>query len=425
LSSTNIGSKITKKLSADLGSLLRTAGEIADGKGMELYLVGGVVRDLLLNLSIMDIDIVVVGDAFEIVKLLPLKKANIQLHNDFGTAKVKLDKWNIDFAMARSETYSRPGALPNVMPSTIENDLVRRDFTINAMAVSLKPKNFGELMDPHHGQTDLKNKTIRILHENSFVDDATRIWRAIRYEQRLDFAIEPYTLKLLERDLNMLETITGDRIRHEIELVLKEKLPEKVLHRADELKILTLLSKELAGNNWLAEKYNEARELGLTDSSLTSIYLALLFYQISDKELEQLVKRLKINNKLVRICKETLDLKNKLKVLNNPKITPSDIFFLLYEYSQPAIIANSLATDSARIEQNIDNYLTKLRHVKTRLNGDDLKKMGISAGPEIKRILHMLQAARLDGKVTTKQGESRMVYAYSDTKRNARENILN
>ena len=150
------------------------------------------------------------GDAIGLAKEFAEKiGGKLSVHPMFNTAKIALDKWTIDIAMARTETYAKPGALPAVKPGTLKTDLFRRDFTVNAMAICLSPDNYGELIDLYGGLNDLKNKFIRVLHEKSFIDDATRIWRAIRYEQRLGFQIEPETLKLLKRDVPHVENRRG------------------------------------------------------------------------------------------------------------------------------------------------------------------------------------------------------------------------
>jgi tRNA nucleotidyltransferase (CCA-adding enzyme) len=408
----NLDSKLKKYLPAELADFLEMTGEIAGKRGFGLFLVGGVVRDLLLGHPNYDIDMVVEGDAIALTRSLPLQKSKTEVHTSFGTAKYKFGKWTIDLATARSESYENPGVLPTIKPSNIKTDLLRRDFTINAMAISLNPGNYGELIDPHNGILDLKRKLIRILHEKSFEDDATRIWRALRYEQRLDFEIEKETLRLLKRGLNMLDTISGDRIRHEVELVLREKEPEKIFRRADELKVISKIHSNLKGNEDLAEKFEEARQLGFIDTSLSMVYFALLIYRLKIEEFEIVSSKLNLNKKLSKLLKETIELKNNLPSLDKQDLLPSEIYFILFQYSEFAIIANSIYISSVTIERNIDDYLTKLRHIKPRLNGDDLKRMNIVEGPEIKRILNMLHAARLDGKVNTKQGEIRLVYSW-------------
>jgi tRNA nucleotidyltransferase (CCA-adding enzyme) len=166
-----------------------------------------------------------------------------------------------------------------VKPASIKDDLFRRDFTINAMAIELSTSHYGQLIDLFGGQDDLEHKLIRVLHEKSFIDDATRIWRGLRYEQRLNFRLETVTLQLLKRDTSYLDKVSGDRIRHELELVLKEAYPEKVLSRADELGVLAKLHPALKGDGWQAGKFEQARKLSSPDSPSTELYLSLLAYR--------------------------------------------------------------------------------------------------------------------------------------------------
>ncbi|MFC1966600.1 CCA tRNA nucleotidyltransferase, partial [Chloroflexota bacterium] len=239
---TNLSSKIEKQLPVELVKFMHAAGQVAASQEQGLYLVGGVVRDLLLGRTNLDLDMVVGGNAIELAqRLAGTTRGKLITHPRFNTAKLRWDTWSVDFATARSETYEKPGALPKVKPGSLASDLFRRDFTINAMAIELSHGRYGQLIDRHGGMDDLKHKLIRILHERSFIDDATRIWRGLRYEQRLDFQLEANTLKLLKRDLPMLDTISGDRIRHELELVLREEFPEKALRRATELGVLPRL----------------------------------------------------------------------------------------------------------------------------------------------------------------------------------------
>lgn len=421
----NIDSKITKLLPVEINRFLQKTGETARKCGIKIYLVGGIVRDLLLGVTNTDIDILVEGDAIALARSLKPAGVKITPHPDFCTANMKWHKWSIDFAAARTEVYKEPGALPEISLSTVIPDLCRRDFSINAMALSLDAESYGELFDPYNGYDDLHKRQIKVLHDKSFADDATRIWRAIRYEQRLDFIIEPVTLRQIKRDIKYLDTISGERIRHELELVLKEKYPEKMLHRAESLGALSGIHPGLKIDDWMSERYEEARNMGLVDSSLLAVYLALLFYRLDSKEVENLSGRLHFARPLNKVLKETMEMKEKLSGLNNSNIKRSEIYFLLYSYTQLAIVANSLASESTVIERNIDIFLSRLQHIKPRLNGDDIKKMGIKEGPKIKEILHILHTARLDGKVTTKQGEIRLVYNWLDTQQNQNGAVSN
>jgi len=265
------------------------------------------------------------------------------------------------------------------------------------------------LIDRHGGRDDLEHKLIRILHENSFPDDATRIWRGLRYEQRLDFQLEPTTLKLLKRDIPMLDTISGDRIRYELECILKEELPEKVLRRAEELGVLSKLSPTLKGNGWLAEKFEQARQLNSPNPPPAGLYLAILVYPLTNEETERLISFIRLPKSLARTLRDTISLKAKLSSLANPELSPSSIYHLVHGYSPQAVTANSLACDSSIAHQHIQLFLDKLRYVKPVLTGNDLKRMGIPPGPRMKEILQRLHKARLDRQVTSKEDEERLV----------------
>jgi tRNA nucleotidyltransferase (CCA-adding enzyme) len=396
--------------------LIQRAGKTAASQGQGLYLIGGVVRDLLLGQITFDLDLVVEGNAIELAQyLVEINHGKITTHPHFNTAKLQWDKWSVDLTTARSETYAKPGALPTVTPGSIYTDLFRRDFTINAMAIELNPSHYGELIDRYGGRDDLKHKFIRVLHERSFTDDATRIWRGLRYEQRLDFKLEPTTLKLLKRDIPMLDTVSGDRIRYELECILQEEQPEKVLRRAEELGVLPKLSPTLKGRGWLTEKFKQTRQISFPNPPPLGLYLALLVYPLTNKETERLISFLRLPKVLSRTLDDTISLKAKLPSLANPEFKPSRIYHLLHGYSPQAVTANSLACDSPVARQHIQLFLDKLRYVKSALTGNDLQEMGITPGPRMKDILQRLHAARLDGKVTSKQGERRLVEGWSKT----------
>jgi len=406
----SLSSKIKEQLPAELVNFMQVAGEITASQGQRLYLVGGVVRDLLLGQSNFDLDLVVEGNAIELSQqLIKINQAKITIHTRFNTAKLQWSKWSVDLTTARSETYAKPGALPTVKPNSLSNDLFRRDFTVNTMAVHLNPGQYGKLIDLYGGEDDLKRRLIRILHEKSFTDDATRIWRGLRYEQRLNFKLEPTTLQLLKRDIPMLDTISGDRIRYELECVLQEKNPEKILCRAGELNVLQRLHPGLQGNGWLVEKFERARQVSSPDLPSIGLYLALLAYRLTNEENDQLISRLRLPKSVAQALRDTSNIKNKSQSLAEPELTPSSIYHLLHGYSPVAITANSLAGDSPAARQHIHLFVTKLRYVKPTLTGKDLQQLGIAPGPHITEILRLLHEARLDGKVTSKQGEEDLV----------------
>jgi len=411
----NLANRIAKGLPTELVNFMQVAGEVAQRQGQSLYLVGGVVRDLLLGRTNFDLDLVVEGDAIELAQqLTEIKQGKITIHPRFGTAKLQWHEWNIDLATARSETYAKPGALPKVKSDSLSSDLFRRDFTINAMAINLDPARYSELIDRYGGRDDLEHKLIRVLHEKSFIDDATRIWRGLRYEQRLDFQLETNTLELLKRDIPMLDTISGDRIRYELECIMQEERPEKVFRRAEELNVLQKLGPTLKGNGWLEEKFGLARQQTSPNPPPFGLYLALITYRLTDEKIERLISSLRLPKSVAQTLRDTHAIKAKLKKLANPKISPSSIYRLLYGYSPSAIAANLLTSDSPMAHQHLEIFLSKLRYVKPILNGNDLLRIGIAPGPQIKEILQLLHEARLDGKVTSKQDEEGLVKGWLD-----------
>ena len=408
----SLSPQLKERLSPEIFNLLREAGELAAGQGQSLYLVGGAVRDLLLGKESFDLDLVVEGDAPKLASLLAEREGGeVIAYRRFGTAKFRCGELSIDIATARGETYPHPGALPKVYPGSLKEDLFRRDFTINAMAINLCPQNFGELIDPYKGKEDLEKGLIRILHERSFIDDATRILRGIRYEQRFGFKLEQSTEQLLQRDLAMLKTISGDRIRHELELILKEECPGKVLQRAEGLGVLSYIYPPLKGDGWLKEKFREAC---LQTRPSLALYFSLLVYPFSLQEGKEFIEHLKIPGNISRVIRDTLCLKGSLEALTSPELLPSTIYNLLQGYSPLSILVNAIASDSPIICRRLELYLNKLRYVKTSLDGKALQRMGISPGPRLGEVLHILQEARLNGKVRTKEEEEELVRGWLD-----------
>ena len=376
--------------------------------GQRLYLVGGVVRDLLLGYPNFDLDLVVEGDAVKLAqKVAETSQAKLIAHHRFGTAKLRYGNSTLDLATARKETYARPGALPAVTPGTLKDDLIRRDFSINAMAISLASNDYGELIDPYHGESDLECHLIRILHPESFSDDATRILRGVCYEQRFGFEFEAETARLLKRDIPMLDTISGDRIRHELEHICEEKRPELVIKRLGGLGVLTRISPSFKGDGWIAEKFEKARRLKKS-TQLHSLYFCLLIYSFGEREIEQFLDSLNIPAKLSRAMRDTLGLKARLSLFDKPSLKPSDIYYTLREYEPLAIQANAIASESTTIHHRLQLFLEKLRYVRTSINGEELKELGISAGPEMGKVLRVLHKAKLDGEVKTRADEKNL-----------------
>ncbi|WP_170144730.1 CBS domain-containing protein [Hydrogenivirga caldilitoris] len=238
------------KIPGNIESISKEVGEIAQGLGYKAYIVGGVVRDILLGKEVWDLDFVVEGDAIELAERLASRyKVKTHPFPEFGTAHLKVGTLKLEFATARRETYSRPGAYPKVERASLKEDLVRRDFTINAMAISVNPESFGTLIDYFGGVRDLKDKIIRVLHPVSFIEDPVRILRALRFAGRLGFKCSKSTERLLKQAVNLglLEEAPTGRIMNEIRLALREDRILEILSLYRKFKVLEHIIK---GFNW-------------------------------------------------------------------------------------------------------------------------------------------------------------------------------
>jgi len=414
MESINLARKIEERLPSVALAAIKKAAALALASGEKLYLAGGAVRDLLLEKPVADIDLVLEGNAASLAQELARgEDVKITIHKPFLTANLRLSDLSLDITTARRESYARPGALPAVQPGDLKEDLWRRDFSINAMAVSLNPDDYGQMVDYYGGLNDLQNKLFRVLHDKSFKDDATRLWRAVRYEQRLDFRIEAGTEALLQRDLPMLKTVSGERIWYELECVFSEEVPEKVFARTAELGMLPYLHPQLSVDGWLASWCDEARRLSLPDNPSNALYLALLAYKLDAEASEQFTEYLQLNKLLSRTLRDSQKIKADIEVLYEDIMQPSAIYQVLDGYSEEALLANFIACGSAEARHNIRLYLDELRYVKTLLNGDDLLALGIKQGPSIKLLLGLLLDARLDGEVATREDELRLLKEFS------------
>ncbi len=409
----NLSRQLEEYLPKPLLQLVKDISRQAAGLGQRVYLVGGVVRDLLLGYSNLDVDLVIEGDAVKLAQqVAEAGRAKFLVHHRFGTVKLRYENFSLDLATARKETYARPGALPVVTPGALKDDLIRRDFSINTMAISLEATDYGELIDPHQGKNDLDQRLIRILHPGSFTDDATRILRGVCYEQRFGFELEAQTARLLKRDIPMLDTISGDRIRHELDHIFEEKRPELVIRRLGDLGVLPRINPSLKGEGWIVEKFEKARRLK-KPTQMPSLYFCLLVYSLNQKDIEQFLVRLSVPAKLSRAMRDTLRLKTKLPLVDKPSLKPSQIYYLVTEYEPLAIQANAIAAEFPTARRSLQLFLTKLRYVKTALDGNELKKLGIAAGPEMGKTLQVLHKAKLDGEVSTRADEKKLALSLS------------
>ncbi len=413
--------RLQERLPPPLWELLRQAGQVAEEVGFSLYVVGGFVRDLLLGLPNLDLDLVVEGDAITLARELSRRRGGrVRSHRRFGTAKWILEGIepglppHLDFVTARTEFYEQPTALPTVEFSSLRHDLYRRDFTINTLAVGLSGGHYGRLFDFYGGKRDLERKLIRVLHNLSFIEDPTRILRAVRLEQRLGFSIEPRTMLLLHDAVhqNLLERTTGERIRHELWLILEEEEPEKALARLDELGILGRLFPHLAWSPVLAERFREVRER-FPAAERPPLYLALLGYRLPAGEVEALIARYRFRARISRLLREVHGLREEVLPALRSELVPSRIYRLLHPFSTAALHVLGIAEqDDARVAKAVETYLGRLRFVRPALSGNDLRARGIPPGPVYKEILGVLLDARLDGQVHSQAEEEALVKEY-------------
>ncbi len=440
----NLAWQLEQSLSASLLELLRKAGELAAKEGDTLYLVGGFVRDLLLTIQInngtvakaktsprFDLDLVVEGDAITLARRLRDQEGGrVRSHSRFGTAKWILRRpisfgpadgsgdgtqlTSLDFVTARTEFYQHPSALPEVEQSSIRQDLHRRDFTINTLALRLSPDHFGELLDFYGGQSDLEARLIRVLHSLSFVEDPTRMLRAARLIARLEFNLEERTAELLENALDLLDRVSGERILNELELIFRERFPERALQQLDKLGILQAIHPGLMVDGWLIEQLKLLRT-GLKQTPWADInpdtvhYLGLVAFYLASDELDALMDRLNLRTDQRTLLQQVYTIRR-----NSTKIARanqnSTLYQLLSPTSDEARLIAWLGLDNEMTRNQLVHFQTTLRDTAPIIDGHYLKEeFHLPPGPIYRQILDTLRDAQLDGLVTTLADERALV----------------
>ena len=387
---------------------LETAVAMAERGGIDLYLVGGAVRDLLLGEEQLDVDLVTEGDVFRLAKAIGAKlDARVVCHERFGTAVVQRDGLRLDLARARSERYTRPGALPTVYPASMTADLRRRDFTINAMAVLLAGRNRGALLDPFGGREDLRRRRIRVLHDGSFRDDATRILRALRYAARLGFRLESETGTLLERDRSYLHTISGARLRNELARVAAEQQPAAVVRSLTRYGVLAAVHPALRAD---AREIAALRRLkSVPVSHRVAVFISILLANATRVRAQQAIDLLALSQRQAAAVRGILALRRIAHRLASQSLRPSSAVALFAPHPIEAIEAFSLWARPTLAAKRARVYLDEWRFVRPRLNGRDLQALGVQRGPRIGAALSALLKARLDGGTRTRDDEIALV----------------
>jgi len=421
---------LLSRLSQKRRSLLRELGNLADEGGVLLYLVGGVVRDLLLKRETWDLDLTVEGDGIALARLVADRYgAGLAVFERFATARLVFpDGLKMDIATTRRESYAQPALLPTVQPASIEEDLSRRDFTVNALAVQLNPQQFGRMLDPYGGQSDLRACTLRVLHAGSFQDDPTRIFRAIRFEQRLGFRLENATARFLVQaaSTNLIQRLSGPRLQNEFLLLLAERDPVRAIARLEELKLLRFLHRRLCyTQNVQRTATAVAKALAwwgrrFQDSAIDKpmVYLMALSSESSPAVVAAMIRRLALSRaqaKKMNIGRHRVD--RALKRLTDPgTVRHSQVFRLLADFSDEALVL--LLAKQQRVQSVVRLSLLKRqlvaymknKTVKTTLTGQDLQAMGLQPGPQYTTILGKLLDARIDGVATTEADERALAH---------------
>jgi len=432
----NIRAVMRQRLPGSILALLEQAGYLAQELGFKIYAAGGFVRDILLARPNLDIDLVVEGDGIRFAReLAKARQGRVKEHQKFKTAVVVFpDGQRIDVATARLEYYEYPTALPTVELSSIKMDLYRRDFTVNALALNLSPGHFGQLMDFFGAQRDIKEKVIRVLHSLSFVEDPTRILRAVRFEQRFNFRIDGQTLKLIKNavQLNLFSKLSGIRLSHELQLILNEDNVLESLNRLQELKLLAAIHPQLNQDadrlrvlmelhkvhNWYALLYLEP------PASTWRLYMLGLTMGAERDQLEDICRRLSFTERELR---DFLTLRDHLgealaKLMNwqDGQSSLSDIYFILDELPLEGVLFLMARSRREVMRKNISQYLTRLRSQELLIDGSDLKNLGLSDGPSFARILRRVRASAVDGGATTREKQLELAKTLMETLRTER-----
>ena len=413
-----------KRLPAPLFSLLQKSGELAERRRVSVYAAGGFVRDLLLGVPNLDVDLVVEGNAIRFAKAVAQRcKARVATHERFGTATVTFaDGHTFDVATARTESYDSPAALPTVRRSSIAQDVCRRDFTINTLVIRLNAPHFGELMDLHNGLRDLQNKTIRVLHGLSFVDDPSRVFRAIRFEQRLGFQLDRDTAVLMKEavDMKICHRLSPSRLSVELLHVLSEREPVKILARLANFNLLQFIHPRLKWTSGLARLLNAVEKAIEWHARLSSggpifpwvVYGLALMDTLPQPAVQETLARLTFPRRQSQALLWRANTQVRpyeiMKSIERT-VNPAETFRALRNLPDETLVFLMAKTRSERGKQNISDQFTTDRLARPILSGNDLKAMGLEPGPLYNRILDRLLDARLNGEVKTEADERRLV----------------
>jgi len=415
----NIVRFMKERLSADLITNLQQIGEVADKIGCGAYVVGGFVRDLFLYRSDEDIDIVIEGDGIAFAKkYAKIVGARIHAHEKFGTAVIIFpDGFKIDVASARMEYYKFPAALPVVEMSSIKLDLYRRDFTINTLAIQLNSSKFGTLIDFFSARKDIKEKIIRVLHNLSFVEDPTRVFRAIRFEQRFEFTIGKLTLNLIANAISMdfFRELGGKRVFAELRLILQEENPVATIRRLNDFDLLKMIHPSIKFDKDLMAGLNSVKkvlswhDLLFLEESYKKwiVYFLVLIRSCKSHISKEICRRFELTPEDEKIlCAERFEADKCIFWLErNLAVSDSAIYRKLNGFKIESILFMMAVAKKKAVKKSISHFFTDLRRPRLLLKGRDLKKMGLKPGPVYRQVLEAVLDAKLDGTLKSQKDE--------------------
>jgi tRNA nucleotidyltransferase (CCA-adding enzyme) len=421
----NMAAMLKERLPRRVIALLKDFGHVADMMGYQAFLVGGLVRDIFLKRENLDVDVVIEGDGIKFAhEFAAHHPVRVRSHKKFGTVVMVFpDGFKVDVATARIEYYDFPAAPPSVEVSSLKMDLYRRDFTINTLAVKLNKRDYGMLVDYFGAQRDIREKVIRVLHNLSFVEDPTRVLRAIRFEQRFGFKIGKLTLSLMKNAvaIDSFKGLSGRRLFLELKLLLMEPEPIKAIERLDEFGLLQVLSPAI-DLTWELRNLLEATRGVLSwfdllyleeDYDPWKVYFLGLTSSLDGRSLQALAERLQMGDgQGRRMITQRLGVGAVLDQLYKfQEKSNYALYKLLSQYDTEILLYMMARANNRTIKRLVSHYFTKLKGIRRLLKGKDLKAMGFPPGPLFKEVLEALLEARLNNEVATREDETAFAVA--------------
>jgi tRNA nucleotidyltransferase (CCA-adding enzyme) len=394
-----------KSLDVHTVGLIEKAGALADYMDIRAYIVGGMVRDILLARKTLDIDIVTEGDGTQYARVLADNlKGAYKKFDKYKTAKIFLPNGRIDVSSSRSEKYEKPASLPDVTLSSLSEDLLRLDFSVNSMAISINKKDFGSLFDPFDAVTDLKAKILRTLHDNSFIDDPTRILRAIRFQSRLGFKMEKKSRKLFDTAVKggYLDLAPGERLLDEIMILMGENDGYKAAIQLEKTGVLAALFPGIKIEVNAEKMFRLVKKAAGRNHNIALLNFMCVVCGSQIGPVKKAVAKLKMSNTHTTHILQAIKTREAAVLINKKDIKKSFIYSHLHTFGAEPLIYLKAYSAGTPAEKNIDIYIDELMELKIDVNGSDLKALGIKEGPEYTKIFEAISCAKIDGLISSR-----------------------